>query len=121
MFRLPIQPCLGICFIKAVEMFDEKINRKKVIEEVIEMTTETALGRLSKAGGVPDWDDIFPAEICNRCSVGPKCLLKDTCAALTVIGTMAAITFATPAPKDVQSFVGCLKKALSSVRKPNQA
>jgi len=85
------------------------------------MSNETALGRLSKAGGVPDWDNIFPAEICNRCSLGPKCLLKNDCAALNVIGAMAAITFATPTPSGVQSFVGCLKKVLNSIRKPNQA
>lgn len=53
---------------------------------------ETSLGRIFEGLGVPNWEEIFPKKICEKCVLRDKgCLENQTCAALKTIGGLAVI------------------------------
>ncbi|MFC1615465.1 hypothetical protein ACFL2L_01570 [Patescibacteria group bacterium] len=54
---------------------------------------QTSLGRLMKASGIDDWEQIFPDQICSGCKFFDYCAnQKHKCKAFEVIGMMASIT-----------------------------
>ncbi len=75
----------------------------------------TSLGRIFTACGVPDWEDIFPKEICGKCYLEPTCNKTKNCAALIVVGGMGAMAAVTPL--GAQAFMASLRKTINSVHK----
>ena len=53
------------------------------------MAKQTALGNLFAVHGIEDWEDVFPKQICAKCSHAESC--KEDCAALITIGGMGAM------------------------------
>lgn len=79
------------------------------------MTAFTSLGRLYGSLGVPDWEEIFPQQICAKCFLQRQCPSDKRCAALTIIGGLAVK--ATFSAITAQAFAFNLKETLKSVQK----
>lgn len=73
----------------------------------------TSLGRIFAACGVPNWDEMFPGEICGKCYlIG----CEKQCAALTAIGAWGSMASVTQ--RGAQVFSADLKKAIEAI--PNR-
>ncbi len=78
---------------------------------------ETSLGRIFNAMGVPDWEEVFPDAICNKCPMQPQCPPDKRCAALTIIGGLGVNATIDYNGIGAESYVENIKRVLGQITK----
>ena len=77
------------------------------------------MGRTFKLSGVPDWEEILPDKICEKCVLREKeCSENQTCAALRIITVFAVQISAKSIMSDnfsAKNFMENLKKAINGI------